>query len=291
MTRPVIVTCAVNGGRPDAHQKHTQFPVTPEQICEAVREAAKAGAAIAHIHARDPETGAPTNSPEVFAKIVDLVRRDAIDILLNLSCSMDATLVLSTDDPQQVMAASTLGTPGQRVSHVVDQCPEIATIDCGSFAVGETLIVARRPDLDEMARLQRTAGVKSEIECFDLGHLEIARDMIASGAFEPPPLLQICLGTAYGGAPATAEALAAMRSRLPEGCRWAVFAAGPANDWVMDSAIAGGGHIRVGLEDQLLLPNGAQASNGNMVIEAIDRIKSAGCSPATSREARTILGL
>lgn len=291
MSRPTILTACVNGGRPDAAALNSALPVSPLAIANAVAEAARLGAAVAHIHVRDPATGLPSNDIGLWHETVGLIRAAGTDILLNLSASMDGLLVL--DDAAGFIPAegTTLRPAAGRADHVLTLTPEIGTIDCGTFALGQAIHVARMGDLREMARLYRERGVRAEVECFDFGHLEVARHLAAESAFGPRPFMQICLATGYGGAPATPAALAAMRERIPAGTVWAAFAAGEDNRWVMRETVERGGHVRAGLEDSLFDAAGKPTTNAALLAAAVDAIRAAGGRPATPSEARQILGL
>ena len=287
MSREIILTAAVNGGNPKAHEINANLPVSPVQIAQAIGEAAELGAAIAHFHVRDPQTGLPSNDPALYREVVERVRDSGTDILLNITCSMDGMVHL---DGNGGIGAETTWKPAQgRVAHVLDLKPAIATMDCGTFAVGDAIHVARATDLTQHAQLLREAGIKPEVECFDFGHLETALRMMKDGAFAGPPFFQICLGTAYGGAPATHEALQAMQSRIPPEAVWAAFAAGRDNLWVMEAAIAGGGHIRAGLEDTLLNENGAPVTNADLLREAANLVERSGDKLASPRRAAELL--
>ena len=287
MSREIILTAAVNGGNPKAHEINANLPVSPVQIAQAIDEAAELGAAIAHFHVRDPQTGLPSNDPALYREVVERVRDSGTDILLNITCSMDGMVHL---DGNGGIGAETTWKPAQgRVAHVLDLKPAIATMDCGTFAVGDAIHVARTCDLTQHAQLLRQAGIKPEVECFDFGHLETALRMMADGAFASPPFFQICLGTAYGGAPATREALHAMQSRMPPEAEWAAFAAGADNLWVMEAAIAGGGHIRTGLEDTLLTADGEPATNAGLLLQARDLVERLGDRVASPRQAAEML--
>ncbi|WBU51894.1 3-keto-5-aminohexanoate cleavage protein [Paracoccus sp. SCSIO 75233] len=291
MTRPVILTACINGGRPDAASINSSLPISPSAIAAAAKDAARLGAAVLHIHARNPSTGVPCNSPEIWAEIVRLIREDETDILLNLSASMDGFLYLDDSRSFQFSSKSTLRPPAGRAAHILTERPEIGTIDFGTFAIDEAIHVARPSDLREMARLYSEAGIVAEVECFDFGHLETARKLIEEGCFPDRPFVQLCLGTAYGGAPATHSAFSAMRERIPAGLAWAAFAAGDDNIWVMRETVIGGGHVRAGLEDCLTDGNGSPVSNGELLKTAVKTISEAGGRPATPAEARAILGI
>lgn len=289
MTLPTIITACINGGRPDAAALNPHLPVTPQQIAAAVAEAAELGAAIAHIHMRDPASGLPSNDIALWREAVALIRSETPDMVLNLSASMDGFLLL--DEGMAPAPGSNLKPAAARVAHVIELRPAIGTIDCGTFAMGDVIHVARLGDLRETAALYRAGGILAEVECFDLGHMEIARILAGEGAFGAQPFVQICLGTGYGGAPATPEAFVAMYSRLPQGAVWAAFAAGAANEDVIRRTVALGGHIRAGLEDHLLDAQGQPLTNHHLLTRAAALLREAGGRPATPDEARSLLGL
>ncbi|PTE13439.1 3-keto-5-aminohexanoate cleavage protein [Pseudogemmobacter blasticus] len=291
MSRPVILTACINGGRPDAAALNPNLPVTPAQIAAAVAEAAALGAAVAHVHVRDPKDGRPSNDPGLWAETVARIRATGADILLNLSASMDGLLYLDDEAGFALLPASTLRPVSGRTAHVIAARPEIGTMDCGTFAMGPAIHVARIDDLREMARLYARAGIRAEVECFDFGHLEIARRLVAEGLLGARPFLQICLGTGYGGAPATRAALLAMYERIPEGAVWAAFAAAEENLWVAREAVALGGHVRAGLEDTLFDSAGLPTTNAALLTTAVAIITGAGGRPAKPAEARQILDL
>lgn len=286
-----ILTACVNGGRPDAAALNPGLPVTPAAIAAAVAEAAGLGAAVAHIHMRDPDTGAPSNDMALWRETVALIRAGTPDMVLNLSASMDGFLLLDAGAGFAPAPGTTLRPVAARVAHVTVLRPDIGTIDCGTFAIGDVIHVARASDLRETAALYRQAGVLAEVECFDFGHLEIARGLAAEGAFGPRPFVQICLGTGYGGAPATPAALDAMAERVPPGAVWAAFAAGAANEWLIPRVVARGGHVRAGLEDHLLDDRGAPMTNRALLARAAELVRSAGGRLATPAEARHILNI
>jgi len=204
---------------------------------------------------------------------------------------MDGLVLFDDTALPKLDPRSTLSPVETRVRHALELKPEIATIDCGTVGVGESVFVARQSDLRRMADLYRTEGVKPEIECFDLGHMENARALAAEGAFAPPPFVQICLGTAYGGAPATPEAFSAMKSRIPDGAIWAAFEAGATFATTLEAAARAGGHVRVGLEDTLALSDSSPADNVALVEQARAIIEATGNRAADTRAARRLLAI
>ncbi|MER8607445.1 3-keto-5-aminohexanoate cleavage protein [Mesorhizobium sp. M1233] len=290
MSRKVIVTCAVTGGGSAVLAKHPNIPRTPSQIAEAALEAAKAGAAIVHIHVREPDTGAPSNRFELYEQVVKKLRDGATDVIINLTCGMDGEIELDSSDPLKIGKTSTLKSAIGRCSHAVKLQPELSTLDCGTIAFGERIFVARISDLREMALLMREAGVKPELECFDLGHIETAKQLIKEGTIDGPPLFQFCLSTGYG-APATATVIQAMKELLPKGAVWGGFGCGIDEMPAVGQLVAMGGHVRVGLEDNIYLRRGVLASNADLVDNAVGIIERMGASVASPAEARAILNV
>lgn len=290
MSRKVIVTCAVTGGGSAALAKHPDLPKTPSQIAEAALEAAKAGAAVVHIHVREPDTGAPSNRFELYEQVVKRLRDAATDVIINLTCGMDGSLRLDSLDPVSIDKSTTLKNPEGRCIQAIKLKPELATLDCGTMGSGESIYVARMSDLRGMATLMRKAGVKPELECFELGHIEIAKALISEGNIDGPPLFQFCLSTGYG-APATPIVMQAMRDILPPGAIWGGFACGADEMPAVAQLAALGGHVRVGLEDNIYLRRGVLASNAQLVESAVGIIERMGASVATPADAREILGV
>lgn len=290
MSRKVIITCAVTGGSSAVLAKHPDIPKTPSQIAEAALEAARAGAAIVHIHVRDPETGAPSNRLDLYERVVKMLRDAATDVIINLTCGMDGQLTLDSLDPITVAKASTLRTPMGRCIQAIKLQPELATLDCGTTSSGESIFVARLSDLREMATLMRAAGVKPELECFELGHVEIAKKLISEGIIDDPSLFQFCLSTGYG-APAVPIVMQAMRDILPSKAIWAGFGCSADQMPAVAQVVGLGGHVRVGLEDNIYLRRGLLASNAQLVENAVGIIERMGASVAAPAEARQLLGV
>lgn len=290
MSRKVIITCAVTGGNSAVLAKHPNIPKTPSEIADAALEAAKAGAAIVHIHVRDPDTGIGSNRFELYEQVVKKIRNAAIDVIINLTCGMDGELVLDTVDPISVGKTSTLKSPRGRCRHAIELQPELSTLDCATMTFGERIYVARMSELREMATLMRDAGVKPELECFDLGHIETAKKLISEGIVDGAPLFQFCLSTG-NGAPALPIVLQAMRELLPSGAIWGGFGCGADEMPIVAQIVSMDGHVRVGLEDNIYLRRGVLASNAGLVENAVGIVERMGSSVATPAEARQILGV
>ena len=290
MSRPVIITCALTGAG-ELSGKNKAVPVTPEQIADSAIAAARAGAAIVHIHVRDPATGRPSMRIELYQEVVERIRRSGVDVVINLTTGAGARYMPGAEDPLVADVKSTLTHWRKRVEHVVALTPEICSLDVGSMNFGDWVFVNTPVDLREMAKVIREAGAKPELEVFDLGHIRLARHLIDKELIAPPPLFQLCLGIPWG-APATPETMLAMRDQLPPGAAWASFGVGATQFPMVAQAVLLGGHVRVGFEDNLYLAHGVTApSNAALVEKAAAIITQLGERPATPREAREILKL
>ncbi len=289
MSRPVIITCAITGGG-DTVSRSDKVPVTPEQIATAAIDAGKAGAAICHIHVRDPETGAPSMRQDLYAEVAGRIRDSDSTIVINLTTGPGAGFTPSADDPSRAAVPGSFRTPGERVRHVEELLPEVCSLDVATMNFGERAFVNVPEHLQEMARRIRAAGVKPELEVFDAGHLRLARRMVDDGLIDSPPMFQLCMGIPWG-APAAAETVTYLRSMLPDGALWAGFGISRLQMPMVAEVVNQGGHVRVGLEDNLYLERGVLATNAELVEKAAGIISMLGCRVAKSDEARSMLGL
>jgi uncharacterized protein (DUF849 family) len=289
MNQDVMVTCAVTGAG-DSTGRSPHVPVTPRQIAQACIEAAEAGAAVVHIHVRDPATGKAARKVEYYEEVVDLVRSSSVDVVLNLTAGMGGDLYLDADDPSKIAEGTDLATPFERMAHIHKLRPEVCTIDCGSMNFGDHVVVNRSTDLEKMARFALDLGVKPELEVFDMGQVNMAGRLIAKGLVPGRPLFQFCLGI-DGGAAASAESIFAMRSMLPANAIWAAFGISQHEMPMVAQAVLLGGHVRVGLEDNLYLERGQLATNGQLVEKAVRIVRDLGAKTLTPAQARTLLGV
>ena len=286
-----MISCAVTGSAADSPAKNPAVPVTPEQIASSALDAAKAGAAIVHIHVRDPKTGLPSMDGAHYAEVVDRIRQSGADVIINLTTGPGGRFSPDPADPMRAGAGSTMRTPRQRVQHVLDLKPEICSLDMGSMNMGPNVFVNTPSILEAMATDIRAAGVTPELEVFETGHLLLAKRMIENGHLKGPGLFQICLGIAWAQ-PATSDAMIYMRNLLPPGCIWFAFGISLHQFPMAAQAVLLGGHVRVGLEDNLYLERGKLTpSNAALVAKACKIIELLGSSVATPAEARQILGL
>lgn len=291
MNYEVIITCAVTGAG-DTVGKHPGVPVTPKQVAEATIEAAKAGATVAHVHVRDPETGKGARDPALFREAVERIRDSGTDVVINLTAGMGGDWVPSDNDPSTPGPGSDMIGPAERLVHVEELRPEICSLDCGTmnFGNGNEIYISPAGYLRTMAETVKGWGVKPELEVFDLGHVRFARQMIDEGLIEEPPLFQICLGIPWG-AGADTESMMAIRDALPPGAHWAGFGISRMEMPMVAQAVLLGGNVRVGLEDNLFLSRGVLASNGQLVEKAVEIIERLGARVLSPQEARDKLGL
>jgi uncharacterized protein (DUF849 family) len=286
----VVISCAVTGSG-DSLDKHPDLPVTPEQIADAAISAAKAGAAIAHIHVRDPETGKAGRDLAWYKEVVERIRADPTDVIINLTAGMGGDWVPGDNNPAEGGPGTDMVGPEERLVHVEALRPDICSLDCGTMNFGEEVIYISTPHfLRQMAEKVKSWGVKPELEVFDLGHIRFANRMIEEGLIADTPLFQICLGIAWG-APADTDSMLAMRNALHGGANWAGFGIGRMQMPMVAQAVLLGGNVRVGLEDNLYLDRGVLASNAQLVTRAAEIIKSLGVSVASPDETRKQLEL
>jgi len=292
INREVVITCALTGAA-DTVGRHPAIPVTPEQIAAAAVEAAGAGAAVVHIHVRDPATGGPSRDPALYREVVDRIRSASVDVVINLTAGMGGDLMIGPeDDPLRFGPGTDLVGAEERLKHVAELLPEICTLDCGSLNFGDgSLVYVSTPDqLRIGARRIQELGVRPELEIFDTGNLWFAKTLIDQGLIDHPPLIQLCHGIPYG-MPADPRLLAVVRDMLPEGAHWAAFAIGRMQMPFVAQAVLLGGHVRVGLEDNLYLDRGIFASNGALVERAVSIVEKLGARVLTAAEAREKLKL
>lgn len=290
MNRDVIITCAITGGG-DTASRSPHVPVTPRQIADAALEAHAAGAAIVHLHVRDPETTLGSRDPALFRELVALVRERNTEVVLNLTGGMGGEILFGpSGQPLPPAPETDFVGPAARMAHIVELRPEIASLDTGSLNFDETLYATTPNWLREMCVAYKQAGVRPELEVFELGHIELAKQLIKEGLIEQPPIFQLCLGIKYG-APATPEAMMAMRDALPAGAVWAAFGLGALQIPMAAQAVLMGGHVRVGLEDNLFLEKGVLATNAQLVAKAREVVERLGARVLSSAEAREKLGL
>jgi uncharacterized protein (DUF849 family) len=288
--KPTILTCAVTGTFPTrAH--NPALPVTPAEIADACIGAAKAGAAICHIHVREPATGLPSMKLEYYREVVQRLRGCGTDLIINLTTGPGGRFIPSEDDPAKAAPGTLLTTPEIRTEHIVELKPEICTLDLNTMWFGGGAVINTPRNLKIMAGRMYAAGVKPEVEVFDTGDLVLAQDLVADGTLKLPALFQIVTGIKYG-MPSTPEAMLLAKSLLPKNSEWAAFGAGRHAFPMLAQAFILGGHCRIGMEDTVHLARGTPApSNAALVDKAVRIIQELGGKIATVAEARSLLGL
>ena len=291
MNNEVIVTCAVTGAG-DTLGKHPEVPVTPEQISNAAIAAAKAGASVAHIHVRDPETGLGSRDTNLFKEVVERIRDSETDVVINLTAGMGGDWVPSEENPSMPGPGTDMIGPEERLAHVKEIHPEICSLDCGTmnFGNGNEIYISPPGYLREMASMIQEWGVKPELEVFELGQIRFAKQMIKEGLINEPPMFQICLGIPWG-ADQTVDSMKVMKDELPTNASWASFGIGRMQMPMAAAAVAMGGNVRVGLEDNLYLEKGVLASNDQLVTRVIEIIQRMGSRVLSPKETRDKLKL
>lgn len=290
MSIKTIITCAVTGSAPTP-AKNPAVPVTPEEIANSALAAAEAGAAVVHIHVRDPETTGRSMELAHYTEVVERIRASGSDVVINLTTGPGATLVPGSMDPDVAGPGSQLCTAAKRVEHIEALKPEICSLDVAAMNFAGSVFLNTPNILAEMADRAKAVGAKPEIEVFDLGHIELAKKLIADGHIDNPPYFQLCLGISYG-AKATPESMIHMRDNLPEGAAWSAFGISRLQFPMVAQAVLLGGNVRVGMEDNIYLNRGELApSNAALVGRASDIIENLGGTVASPDDARKILGL
>ena len=291
MNNEVVITCAVTGAG-DTTGKSDKVPVTPEEVADAAIESAHAGAAIVHIHVRDPQTGKGSRGVGLFKEAVDRVRDSGVDVIINLTAGMGGDWIPSDEDPSMPGPGTDMVGPEERLAHVIECMPDICSLDCGTmvFGNGNDLYLNTPIYLRKMAQITQELGVKPELEVFDLGQIRLATALIEEGLIDAPPMFQICLGIPWG-AGADTETMTAMKQALPENAVWAGFGISKMQMPMVAQAMILGGNVRVGLEDNIYLERGVLATNGQLVERAVDIIERLGGRAVTPDEARIKLGL
>jgi uncharacterized protein (DUF849 family) len=292
----VFITCAVTGVG-DTTDASDLVPITPQQIADAAIEAARAGAAVVHIHVRDPATGKGARDVALYREVVELIRSADVDVVLNLTAGMGGDLVLGGEDTPLPLDpdATDMAGAAERLAHVEELLPEICTLDCGSmnFAAGGDYVMVNTPAmLRAMARRVQSLGVRPELEVFDTGHLVLVKELIAEGLIDDPPLIQLCTGIPYG-APDDVSTLLAMVHQLPPGAVFSTFSISRMQLPFVAMAVLCGGNVRVGLEDNIYLSRGVLARNGQLVERAVTILEAMNVrvlGPAEVREKLQLRG-
>ena len=285
----VVITVAITGAIGD-RSRNPALPVTPKEIADSALEAYAVGATVAHIHVRDPETGEPSMALELYQEVFDRIR-DASNMVINLTTGAGARIIPDDANPAGLGPGTTWTSPERRTEHIVKLKPELCSLDIGSMNFGPRLFANVLPHVEEMAKRIKEAGVKPELEVFDMGHIAIGHHLMEKALVEKPPIFQLCLGIQWG-IPATPKNMLMMKEALPSEAIWAGFGIGPASFPMVAQSALLGGNVRVGFEDNFYLGRGNRAkSNAQLVEKAVGILRVLDKEPASPQEARERLSL
>lgn len=293
MKRKVIITCAVTGNAP-FNPKHPDFPVTPKQIAGACVEAARAGASCVHVHVRDEQTTLGSRDVRKFREVVQRIRDSGTDMVINLTCGHAAFLYPDPDDESRALPQSDVGTPAERMAHLEECLPEIASLDVttGNQVEGQAEFVYLNTTrtLRIMAKRFQELGIKPELEAFQAGDVLFANQLVREGVIDSPPLYQLVLGVLWA-APADPQTMLYHKGLIPPGAHWTAMGIGRQQFPMAAQSVLLGGNVRVGLEDNLYLDKGVFATNGQLVERAVRIVQDLGEDVATPAEMRQMLKL
>lgn len=292
MNREVFITCAVTGSG-GTQDRSPHVPRSPKQIADSAIAAAKAGAAVAHCHVRDPESGAPSRDLTYYREVTDRIRDADVDVVLNLTAGMGGDIIFgSAEKPFPTAAGTDMIGASERVAHIAECLPEICTLDCGTmnFAEADYVMTNTPGMLTSMGGMMTKLGVKPEIEAFDTGHLWYAKQLVADGVLDSPALVQLCMGVPWG-APDDLNTFMAMVNNVPDDWTFSGFGLGRHQMAYVAASVLAGGNVRVGLEDNLWLDKGVLATNEQLVDRAVTIIENMGARVIGPEAVRQKLGL
>jgi uncharacterized protein (DUF849 family) len=286
----IFITCAVTGNLTTPDQT-PHLPITPEEIADACLGAAEAGAAIVHIHVREPGSGKPSMEIGYYRDVVERIRARNAQLILNITTGPGGRFVPSPDEPRVAAPGTTLMVPEKRVEHIALLRPEICTIDLNTMNSGKEVVINTPGNVRRMAKVMRDAGAKPEVELFDSGDIALMNDLLADGTLSGPVLCSFVMGVRYGFQPSP-ETVIYARNMLPHDAEFTAIGIGKAAFTAVAQSYLAGGHIRIGLEDAVYLSRGQLApSNAAMVERARRIVEDLGAQIMTPREARETIGL
>lgn len=292
MNKEVFITCAVTGSG-GTQDRSPHVPRSPKEIADSAIGAAKAGAAVVHCHVRDPDTGAPSRKLPYYREVTDRIRDADVDVVINLTAGMGGDMILGgADQPLPLGTGTDMVGAAERVAHITECLPEICTLDCGTMNFSEAnYVMTNTPGmLVEMGRLITTLGVKPEVEAFDTGHLWYAKQLVTDGILASDVLVQLCMGVPWG-APDDLNTFMAMVNNVPDEWTFSAFALGRNQMAYVAASVLAGGHVRVGLEDNLWLEKGVLATNEALVLSATGIIEGLGATVIGPDQVRRKLNL
>lgn len=287
--RKIIITVAVTGAAGEK-EKHPGLPITPREIAQSAKEAHSAGASVVHVHVRDPQTGKQSMATELYREVFERIRESS-DMIVNLTMGPGGQVYPGRTDPVALGPGTIWHSPERRSDHIVQLRPDMCSLDVGTINMKERIFANAFPHVLEMASRIQEAGVRPELEVFDLGHIEIAKSLIEKGLVKSPPIFQLCLGVPWG-IPATPKNMLVMKEALPPDAVWSALGVGPASFPMAAQSVLLGGNVRVGFEDNYYLSRGVHAgSNAELVEKAARIIDILGAEVASVSDAKSILGL
>ncbi len=290
MKQTVAITCALTGGA-DTTAKNPHIPVSPEEIATAAHEAARAGASMVHIHVRDPATKKESWEKKYFLEVVDRIRQQGTDVMINLTSAIGMLVGFDSEDPAKMDPVKTDFWPAERrMQHIIEARPDVCSLDVPIMNYNGMPYLNLPDQVRKIAHITKELGIKPELECFSVGDMWATQAYIEEGLFDDPQLIQLCMGVKYG-IPATTRGMIAMCDMLPESCVWGGFGIGPRQMPMVAQAVLMGGNVRVGLEDNLYLERGVPATNAQLVERAAEIIERMGARVATTVQAREELNL
>ncbi|NMG40669.1 3-keto-5-aminohexanoate cleavage protein [Chelativorans sp. ZYF759] len=290
MQAKIIITCAVTGNL-TTREQHPGLPCSPKEIADSALEAAQAGASIAHIHVRDPETGKPSMELDHYREVMERIREKNEDLILNLTTGPGGRFVPSPDNPRVAGPGTTLLPPEERVAHLTPLRPDICTLDLNTMNSGKEVVINTPPNVRRMIKVINEAGIKPEIELFDTGDIAFCHDLVKEGSLDAPIMCSLVMGVKYGFQPSP-ETVIYARNLLPSGSVFTGFGVGRHSFPMAAQSVLAGGHVRVGLEDAVYIDRGVLApSNAALVEKARRMIEDLGTSVATTEDARRLIGL
>jgi uncharacterized protein (DUF849 family) len=287
--KKTILTVAVTGNLTTV-QQNPALPCTPEQIANAALESAKIGASIAHLHVRYPD-GRPSMELAHYREVVERIRDKNSELIINLTTGPGGRFVPSKEDPRIAGPGTSILHPLKRVEHIVELKPDIATLDLNTMWSGTAAVINTPENVTIMANEIQKAGSTPELEVFDSGDIQLANALLDKGVLQRPPLFQIVMGVRYGFI-STPQTLMYAQSLLPKDAMWAAFAIGRWEFPMLATTWFLGGHVRVGMEDNVYLSKGQLTpSNAALCEKAVRMLDDLGAELATAKDARQILGL
>lgn len=286
-----IITCAITGAGTTREQT-PYLPVTPDEIAISALEAAEAGAAIVHIHVRNIETGRPSMDIDLYQDTVDKIKQQNTEVLINLTTGPGAFYLPTAGNLAQGAPQSLMLDAVSRVKHIQLLKPDLCSLDFNTMhQAGDGIRINHKRITKEMIRLVQEAGTKPELEIFDSGDFRIAQEFVADSTIKGTPFWQFAMGIKYGW-DATPNALQYAYNQLPAGSTWSAFGIGKQEMPMVAQTMILGGHVRVGLEDNIYKAKGVLAkTNSELVATAGELIALLGGEVASPAEARGILNL